>query len=600
MKKITFFIQIVTLSIVLIAFQGCREESLEIAELDRSYFDVTSYDKLFETFWDTLNNDYNFFNEQETNWDDIYREYSPKFKALTTFGRLDVNNTLIKKEAAIAFKYFADIITQNIIDEHFALWVNIPFPTSGGSDNFSGHRIREVFFKGMKYRYSEEEGFKRISSGQNNPTISVYNGITSQKLIPSTIIDIKIADKIDPNKKLPVLFSGSLKDDPNTMYIRLADFAISETGIERQFPELTSIENLSSVMDEYFINNFKKFDNALGELFEKAIEKNIKDFKSLIKKTLLSDEYKAYKEGLEEFKNKELVDKLQSSLTPLISFIQSNKVDFTTLNKKIEDFLEQLSKDPLKTEDEMIAILELKSKFRSKINEYKQISGFTTLRTNHVKKTIIKEDLDTGLTYLKDFYHFDAFKKLFNPITNGTVKKIILDLRGNGGGYVNDARIFTDRFLTKQAVWGYQRTKEGNGRFNYSPWFPIETKPHKFGLKQDIPIAVLIDKGSMSMSEVSTMMIKSQGNHVTILGDNSRGGSAGLGGGDDYNGGNTLNNGYLDFYMPLMAFKNNQGKVIEGIGVTPDIKVIPTKQDAYLYRFTGIDPVFNKALEVLK
>ena len=591
MKKITFFLQIVTLFIVLIAFQGCREEPLEVKELNRSGLDIDSYEKLFETFWDTMNNDYNFFNEQETNWDDIYREYSPKFKALTTFTRSDADVAKARKEADIAFKYFAEIVTENIIDKHFALTIKIPLRSvTGGNDFFKEHVVEEVFSRGMKYEYSEEEGFKRILPGQNNSTISVDNEITGKKLIPSTILDIKTT------KNSPVLFSGSLKDASNTMYIRLTDFSLTKLGIERNFPELNNIDNLNYIVNKSVINNFKKFDSTLGETLKELMKINIKDFKSLINKILSSDEYKAYKEGLEEFKNKELVDKLQNSLTPLISFIQSNKVNFETINNEINELLIDNYFDASTPENKKNAIARLFNEFESKINRYKQISGFVSKRIG-VEGT---EDLDAGLTYLRDFYHFDVFKKLFNPLTNGTVKKIIIDLRGNSGGFINDSRLFTDRFLTKQTVWGYDRTKEGNGRFNYSPWFPAYTTPHKFCLKKDIPITILIDYDSMSMSEDCTLRIKSQGDHVTIIGDNSRGGTAGLGSTDRYNGGNQSNNYYLDFYMPFMAFKDSQGNVIEGIGITPDIKVIPTKEEANNYPNTGIDPVFNKALEVLK
>jgi C-terminal processing protease CtpA/Prc len=38
----------------------------------------------------------------------------------------------------------------------------------------------------------------------------------------------------------------------------------------------------------------------------------------------------------------------------------------------------------------------------------------------------------------------------------------------------------------------------------------MQTNPNKFGIPTNIPIAVLTDKGSYSMSEMSTMMIKTQ------------------------------------------------------------------------------------------
>ena len=103
-----------------------------------------------------------------------------------------------------------------------------------------------------------------------------------------------------------------------------------------------------------------------------------------------------------------------------------------------------------------------------------------------------------------------------------------------------DARFFTERFVTKPAVWGYQRTKEGNGQFNYTPWVPMQTNPNKFGIPSNIPIAILTDKGSYSMSEMSTMMIKTQGSQAVSIGDFSAGATAGLGSPDDFNGGTRI------------------------------------------------------------
>ncbi|RHM65186.1 hypothetical protein DWZ57_03995 [Bacteroides fragilis] len=45
----------------------------------------------------------------------------------------------------------------------------------------------------------------------------------------------------------------------------------------------------------------------------------------------------------------------------------------------------------------------------------------------------------------------DFYRNFLVPLKVGKIKKIILDLRGNGGGMVLDARTFTDRFITKDA-----------------------------------------------------------------------------------------------------------------------------------------------------
>ena len=174
-----------------------------------------------------------------------------------------------------------------------------------------------------------------------------------------------------------------------------------------------------------------------------------------------------------------------------------------------------------------------------------------------------------------------------------------------GGGAVIDFRYFVERFVTKNIVWGYQRTKEGNGQFNYTPWIPVQAKPHQFGMPANIPIAILTDKGSYSMSEMSTMMLKSQGSQVVSVGDFSAGATAGLiSNSDEFNGGSQdVIANVMQFYMPVMATKDMSGQVIEGIGVKPDILVEPPT-DAEVKEMenspsTFVDRVLNEAVKYL-
>ncbi|WP_286432935.1 S41 family peptidase [Myroides odoratimimus] len=197
----------------------------------------------------------------------------------------------------------------------------------------------------------------------------------------------------------------------------------------------------------------------------------------------------------------------------------------------------------------------------------------------------------------------EFYQKFLNPLHKGEIKKIIIDLRSNGGGAVVDARFISDRFITKNAVFAYQRTREGNGRFNYTPWVEAKTKPHNFGIPADIPIAILTDKGSASMSEITTLMLKSQGNQVVSVGDYSAGATAGLGAVDDFNGGtrDEVAGGKLTFYMPLLAMKDADGVVIEGVGVKPNIHVSPLT-DSEVSQMTSptfVDRVVNEAINYL-
>ena len=250
--------------------------------------------------------------------------------------------------------------------------------------------------------------------------------------------------------------------------------------------------------------------------------------------------------------------------------------------------------------------------------ELSQLSGLKEFRLNPNYTTWFKqrstEHLQLACEYtvflsnidnvINNQYKIDFYRNFLVPLKVGKIKKIILDLRGNGGGMVLDARTFTDRFITKDAIFGYQRFKEDNNPFSYTPWTPCMTKTTGIGIKKEIPIVILLDNNSASMSEISTLMLKSQGKHVTVVGGYSAGATAGLGDSDQFNGGiRGKVSDYLEFYMPLLAMQDATHTVIEGIGIKPDLLVDPLTEDEVremaLSPFTHIDRTLKQAIEVL-
>ncbi len=578
MKKPIFITKIFLTLSFLFTFESCREPALDVAELNRT--NVESYSDLFRTFWDTMNNDYNHFNEEAHNWDDVYKEYAPKFNALTTFNKEDADPALAKKEAHLAFKYFAEILTNKILDVHFSLAVFIPLPSS---DTYES----KTFHRDTKYTYTEKDGFSAYYTYTNPRTkVEEVSKNIQNKLITNHIYNTS-----------PIL-SGFLKENSEIMYIQLSEFNIVNklTITSKDFPVLKYLESPETVDQSYF-DNFKSLDLQKGQELENLVKNNLNEFKYLISNIISSNEYKSYLTSLDSYNNDESYTKIQETITTLTNYIKNKKENFYNNQNKINYFIEKYNSSNSSTNNQKISINEIRDNYNKVFDLLRIASNFSDLNLLDIYP--YKEYLDIDKKLANSLNKLDGYTKIFNPITNGKAKKIILDLRGNGGGAVVDSHLFIDRFITKQKIWGYERTKEGNGRFNYSPWVPNETKPHSFGLKNNIPIVILIDKGSASMSEACTLMIRSQGAHVTVIGDNSAGALAGLGPEDDFNGGNLMSNGYLEFYMPLMAFKNKEGKIIESIGVTPDIKVIPTQEQVDNMGTTGYDPAFEAALKVV-
>jgi carboxyl-terminal processing protease len=95
----------------------------------------------------------------------------------------------------------------------------------------------------------------------------------------------------------------------------------------------------------------------------------------------------------------------------------------------------------------------------------------------------------------------------------GPIQKLILDLRGNPGGYLESAVAMADEFLKDDLLITYTQGFRQK-RQNY---FTKET-----GLYEEGPLVVLIDAGSASASEILTGALMDHG-RATIIGERSFG-----------------------------------------------------------------------------
>jgi len=102
---------------------------------------------------------------------------------------------------------------------------------------------------------------------------------------------------------------------------------------------------------------------------------------------------------------------------------------------------------------------------------------------------------------------YAEYIEAFNKLTKSGMKKLVIDLRGNGGGYLNAAVDITDEFLPKGTRIVYT---EGNSS-------PIKHyKATEKGGFETNPIVVLIDEGSASASEIFAGAIQDNDRGVII------------------------------------------------------------------------------------
>src|SRR6478672_2133207 len=148
----------------------------------------------------------------------------------------------------------------------------------------------------------------------------------------------------------------------------------------------------------------------------------------------------------------------------------------------------------------------------------------------------------------------DAIKAALTDIKAAGADRIVLDLRGNPGGYVNEADAVASQFL-KSGVVFIERAADGH-----------ETK-HEVapgGLGTELPLVVLVDGGTASSSEIVSGAIQDAG-RAQIVGVKTYGTGTVLGE-FPLSDGSALRVGTVEWLTP-------DGKQIWHEGITPDVVV---------------------------
>ena len=196
------------------------------------------------------------------------------------------------------------------------------------------------------------------------------------------------------------------------------------------------------------------------------------------------------------------------------------------------------------------------------------VSAYVTYKKNNTAViTVTRFDNDTG-TLVQSFA---------DEILNKNTKKIILDLRGNGGGYVSAARDLLSLWLDGQKVL-IQRTK-------FSAADDITYSLYNKAVFSDIKTVVLVNGNTASASEIVAGALKDY-NKATIVGETTYGKGV-VQTMLNLSNSSTLKVTTAHWYTP-------QGNTINGTGIEPDHQITNTYDDINHSR----DPQMDKALEI--
>lgn len=211
-----------------------------------------------------------------------------------------------------------------------------------------------------------------------------------------------------------------------------------------------------------------------------------------------------------------------------------------------------------------------------------------TIRTKGVAKggTVVEEagELRDDGIFVIQLYNFAAnsvfdFRQALRSFIDSGSNKLILDLRGNPGGYLEAAVDMASWFLP-------------SGTVIVSEDFGGRKEDHSYRSKgynvfgKDLKMVILINRGSASASEILAGALQEHG-IATLVGETSFG------------------KGSVQELIPITSdtslkvtiarWLTPKGNTISETGITPDIEVKITKEDLEKQK----DPQFDKAVEIL-
>ncbi|MBR0126669.1 MAG: S41 family peptidase [Firmicutes bacterium] len=207
-------------------------------------------------------------------------------------------------------------------------------------------------------------------------------------------------------------------------------------------------------------------------------------------------------------------------------------------------------------------------------------NGEEIKKVTMVRKEIILQSVEydmlegnVGYIHISSFLNNtgEDFDKALKAVTQKGAKGLVLDLRGNGGGLVDESVEVADEFLDKGVVC-YTEDKYGK----------TDSYDAEDG-KTNIKTVVLIDGGSASASEILAAALKDNG--FEIVGEKSYGKGV-IQTTIELEDGSALK-------LTIMQYLSPSKKIINKKGVKPDYKV-KDKED------TKTDEQLDKALDVLE
>lgn len=346
------------------------------------------------------------------------------------------------------------------------------------------------------------------------------------------------------------------------------------------------------------LNTIKKIINEdfLGEVDEtKLTEAAIKGYVEG-----LDDEYTEYftKEEMEEFKTETegnyvgigiyMLKNTKDNNIIVLSAIKGSPAEEAGL--KTGDIIKKVNDKEYTAEEFEKIASDIKGKAGSKVKLEIQ-RGEETLTFEIERKKIelypIESEVlenDIGYINISSFCEdcSSKFKENYDKLKRKNIKSLVIDLRNNGGGIVDEALEILDSILNKDSIMLITANKKGEEK--------IEKAKKKPTI--EVPIVVLVNENTASSSEIFAAALK-ENNKAKIIGTKTYGKGV-IQESITLSDGSGIKITTEEYYTP------NRNK-INKIGITPDIEVDLEEKTKNITEISrDQDTQLKKAIETLK
>lgn len=205
-----------------------------------------------------------------------------------------------------------------------------------------------------------------------------------------------------------------------------------------------------------------------------------------------------------------------------------------------------------------------------------------TIKVNHVESKVLEGNIGYIQISTFDDGCYEEFKSEAQKLINKNIKSLIIDLRNNGGGIVDEATNIADTMLEKESTILITKGKN------------IDEKITKASKEKmiNMPIVLLVNENTASASEILAGALKDNLENVKIIGKTTFGKGV-IQTVFTLTDGSGLKLTTNEYYTP-------NHNAINKVGIKPDIEVEFSEDESIYNVEESKDTQLQKAIEILK